>query len=119
MEKIIKKAENAYYARETAKAEMQELKRDAEKEQEEFEKEWNKLGKLIEKDKQVKDFIKTQEESKGGPAGAGAATGGGTEKSDPKTQKTENINELTNTEKILRKNTAQVGFGIAKEAASI
>ena len=28
-------------------------------------------------------------------------------------------NELTNTEKILRKNTAQVGFGIAKEAASI
>lgn len=43
---------------------MNDLKREAEKEQEEFEKEWNKLGQLIEKDKQVKDFIKTQEESK-------------------------------------------------------
>jgi hypothetical protein len=38
---------------------MNDLKKEAEKEQEEFEKEWNKLGKLIEKDKQVKDFIKT------------------------------------------------------------
>jgi hypothetical protein len=38
---------------------MNDLKKEAEKEQEEFEKEWNKLGQLIEKDKQVKDFIKT------------------------------------------------------------
>jgi len=43
---------------------MNDLKLEAEKEQEEFEKEWNKLGRLIEKDKQVKDFIKTQEEQK-------------------------------------------------------
>ena len=43
---------------------MNDLKKEAEKEQEEFEKEWNKLGKMIEKDKQVKDFIKTQEENK-------------------------------------------------------
>jgi hypothetical protein len=68
MMKIIDKAEKAYFARETAKSEMQELKKEAEKEQEEFEAEWNKLGKLIEKDKQVKDFIKTQEETKAGPA---------------------------------------------------
>ena len=30
---------------------MNNLKKDAEKEQEEFEKEWSKLGELIEKDK--------------------------------------------------------------------
>lgn len=30
---------------------MNDLKKEAEKEQEEFEREWNKLGKLIEKDK--------------------------------------------------------------------
>jgi chromosome segregation ATPase len=66
MMKIIDKAEKAYFARETAKQEMTELKKEAEKEQEEFEAEWNKLGKLIEKDKQVKDFIKTQEETKTG-----------------------------------------------------
>lgn len=43
---------------------MVELKKQAEREQEQFEKEWNRLGEMIEKDKQVKDFIKTQEESK-------------------------------------------------------
>ena len=43
---------------------MVELKKQAEREQEQFEKEWNRLGVMIEKDKQVKDFIKTQEESK-------------------------------------------------------
>jgi hypothetical protein len=64
MMKIIERAERAYMQREAAKKEMNDLKKEAEREQEEFEKEWNKLGKLIEKDKQVKDFIKTQEESK-------------------------------------------------------
>jgi len=64
MMSIIERAEKAYMARETAKKEMNDLKKEAEREQEEFEREWNKLGKLIEKDKQVKDFIKTQEESK-------------------------------------------------------
>ncbi len=43
---------------------MNDLKKEAEKEQEEFEKEWKELGELIEKDKKVKDFIKTQEDMK-------------------------------------------------------
>lgn len=64
MMQIIQKAESAYEEREQAKQDMNDLKLEAEKEQEEFEKEWNKLGRLIEKDKQVKDFIKTQEEQK-------------------------------------------------------
>lgn len=52
---------------------MNELKKEAEKEQKEFEEEWNRLGKLIEKDKQVKDFIKTQEESKAASQAIGNA----------------------------------------------
>jgi hypothetical protein len=58
MMEIIAKAEKAYLDREQAKKEMNSLKLEAEREQEEFEKEWNRLGRLIEKDKQVKDYIK-------------------------------------------------------------
>lgn len=89
MKRIIEKAEKAYEQREQAKAEMNNLKKEAEKEQEEFEKEWNKLGKLIEKDKQVKDFLKNQEDTKAGQSHMDKTA-------DPKSQRQDNLNELTN-----------------------
>ena len=64
MMKIIERAEMAYIEREKAKKDMNDLKKEAQKEQEEFVKEWEQLGQLIEKDKLVKEFIKTQEENK-------------------------------------------------------
>ncbi len=106
--------------REAAKKEMNDLKKEAEKEQEEFEKEWNRLGKLIEKDKQVKDFIKTQEEAKAAQAaGHSAAAADTRQASDLKLQKQDNLNELTNTEKSLKKQVAQTGWGIARDTANI
>lgn len=104
MKEIIDKAEKAYKAREQAKAQMQELKKDAEREQDEFQNEWNKLGKLIEKDKQVKDFIQTQEEKK---------------VSQPKGKPTENVNEIQNTEKTLTHTCVQAGFQIARQTSNI
>lgn len=64
MQKIIEQAEQAYKSRETAKKEMKMLKGTAQKEQEEFQVEWNKLGELIEDDKQNKDFINLQQNAK-------------------------------------------------------
>lgn len=63
MRQIIEKADKAYKEREKAKAEMETLKKEAEQEQEEFQREWNKLEKLIEQDKQVKNFIKTKNQN--------------------------------------------------------
>lgn len=132
MMRIIERAEKAYMQREQAKREMNELKREAEKEQEEFEKEWNKLGQLIEKDKQVKDFIKTQEDNNKAHTNAAGNTllhsvAGGAHGSsnmegtrgDLKSQRQENLNELTNTEKSLKKQVAQTGWAIARDTANI
>lgn len=102
---------------------MNDLKKDAEKEQEEFEKEWNKLGKLIEKDKQVKDFIKTQEETKAQQTLAGqthSVSVAGEKNQETKImQRQDNLNELTNTEKSLKKQVAQAGWSIARDTANI
>ncbi|CDW83010.1 UNKNOWN [Stylonychia lemnae] len=119
MMKIIERAEKAYMQREQAKKEMNDLKKEAEKEQEEFEKEWNKLGQLIEKDKQVKDFIKTQEESKAALQGTINHNNTLGDNKDLKSQRQENLNELTNTEKTLKKQVAQTGWGIARDTANI
>jgi len=108
MLKIIEKADTAYKQRELAKKEMKELKEQAEKEQEQFEREWNELSQVIERDKQVKGFIKAQEESK-------AAQG----QSELKSQRQDNLNELTNTEKSLKKQVAQTGWNIARDTANI
>ena len=62
MVKIIEQAETAYHAREAAKQEMIALKKNSEEEQKQFDEEWRKLSKLIEDDKQKKDFLKQDEE---------------------------------------------------------
>jgi len=41
---------------------MNKLKQDAGNEQEKFEQEWKELGRLIEQDRKIKDFIKEQDD---------------------------------------------------------
>jgi coiled-coil domain-containing protein 63/114 len=57
MQHIITEAEEAYNAREQAKVNMETLKKEAEKEQFEFQLEWAKLEKIIEKDKQANSQV--------------------------------------------------------------
>merc|ERR1740138_498716 len=79
MANIIEQANAAYEARDSAQAQMAALKQQADKEHAEFEKEWRELGKLIENDKKMKEFMRQKvrnraEENR-------AETGGATSKS--------------------------------------
>merc|ERR1712178_172478 len=58
MAHIIEQANAAYEARDQAQAQMAALKQQADKEHAEFEKEWRELGKLIENDKKMKEFMR-------------------------------------------------------------
>merc|ERR1712039_33342 len=60
MANIIEQANAAYEARDSAQAQMANLKVQADKEHVEFEKEWKELGKLIENDKRLKEFMRTK-----------------------------------------------------------
>merc|ERR1719221_413866 len=57
MANIIEQANAAYEARDSAQAQMASLKQQADKEHAEFEKEWRELGRLIENDKRMKEFM--------------------------------------------------------------
>jgi chromosome segregation ATPase len=68
---IIEQANAAYEARDSAQAQMASLKQQADKEHAEFEKEWRELGRLIENDKRMKEFMRTKsrtKDDKGQPA---------------------------------------------------
>merc|ERR1719262_2030879 len=58
MANIIEQANAAYEARDSAQAQMAALKQQADKEHQEFEKEWKELGRLIENDKKMKEFMR-------------------------------------------------------------
>merc|ERR1712057_28272 len=58
MANIIEQANAAYEARDSAQAQMAALKQQADKEHAEFEKEWKELGRLIENDKKMKEFMR-------------------------------------------------------------
>merc|ERR1711977_545932 len=58
MANIIEQANAAYEARDSAQAQMAALKQQADKEHAEFEKEWTELGRLIENDKKMKEFMR-------------------------------------------------------------
>jgi len=60
MASIIEQANAAYEARDSAQAQMASLKQQADKEHAEFEKEWRELGRLIENDKRMKEFMRTK-----------------------------------------------------------
>lgn len=64
MANIIDQANSAYEARDSAQAQMASLKQQADKEHAEFEREWKELGKLIEHDKRMKEFMKTKLKNK-------------------------------------------------------
>lgn len=61
MANIIEQANAAYEARDSAQAQMAALKQQADKEHCEFEKEWRELGRLIENDKKMKEFMRQKE----------------------------------------------------------
>eukprot|EP00931_Biecheleriopsis_adriatica_P048461 TRINITY_DN2799_c0_g2_i1.p1 TRINITY_DN2799_c0_g2~~TRINITY_DN2799_c0_g2_i1.p1 ORF type:complete len:563 (-),score=173.19 TRINITY_DN2799_c0_g2_i1:141-1775(-) len=60
MASIIDQANHAYEARDSAQVQMASLKQQADKEHAEFEKEWRELGRLIENDKRMKEFMRTK-----------------------------------------------------------
>merc|ERR1711881_91018 len=60
MANIIEQANAAYEARDSAQAQMAALKQQADKEHVEFEKEWKELGRLIENDKRMKEFMRAK-----------------------------------------------------------
>eukprot|EP00930_Biecheleria_cincta_P046534 TRINITY_DN3209_c0_g1_i1.p1 TRINITY_DN3209_c0_g1~~TRINITY_DN3209_c0_g1_i1.p1 ORF type:complete len:537 (+),score=170.29 TRINITY_DN3209_c0_g1_i1:36-1646(+) len=64
MANIIEQANAAYEARDSAQAQMASLKQQADKEHAEFEKEWRELGKLIESDKRMKEFMRNKAANK-------------------------------------------------------
>jgi len=63
MANIIEQANAAYEARDSAQSQMASLKQQADKEHAEFEKEWKELGRLIENDKRMKDFMRGKPQS--------------------------------------------------------
>jgi len=66
MANIIEQANAAYEARDSAQAQMASLKQQADKEHAEFEKEWRELGRLIESDKRMKEFMRNKAANKEG-----------------------------------------------------
>merc|ERR1712203_841621 len=64
MANIIEQANAAYEARDAAQAQMTSLKQQADKEHQEFEKEWKELGRLIENDKKMKEFMRQKERNR-------------------------------------------------------
>merc|ERR1719337_761524 len=70
MANIIEQANAAYEARDSAQAQMAALKQQADKEHIEFEKEWRELGRLVENDKKMKEFMRQKERNRADEAQA-------------------------------------------------
>mmetsp|Transcript_40574 Transcript_40574/g.85821 ORF Transcript_40574/g.85821 Transcript_40574/m.85821 type:complete len:546 (-) Transcript_40574:85-1722(-) len=64
MANIIEQANAAYEARDQAQQQMAALKQQADKEHQEFEREWKELGRLIENDKKMKEFMRQRERAR-------------------------------------------------------
>mmetsp|Transcript_28818 Transcript_28818/g.35017 ORF Transcript_28818/g.35017 Transcript_28818/m.35017 type:complete len:526 (-) Transcript_28818:1065-2642(-) len=64
MAHIIEVSNKAYEARDAAVNEMARLKAQADKEQAAFEAEWRELGRLIEHDRKMRDFVKHRSKEK-------------------------------------------------------
>ena len=99
MARIIEISNKAYEARDAAQSEMAALKSQADKEQEDFEREWKELGKMIEQDRKMKDFMKKERE---------------------KLSQQEHRGDMTvEQEQSLKKKVLRGNWGIAKDKASI
>merc|ERR1719506_346550 len=98
MANIIEQANAAYEARDSAQAQMAALKQQADKEHQEFEKEWKELGRLIENDKKMKEFMRQRHRQQG----------------------SEQRGDLTqDQEDKMKKKVTASAWGIAKDKASI
>jgi aspartate oxidase len=87
--------------REAAKKRMEELRKKAENEQEEFKRDWQELTNIIEKDKRIKEFVQKE----------------GAEK-----KRREELGETedgTETENDLLKRVAKSAWGVVRDKASI
>ena len=103
MANIIEQANAAYEARDAAQAQMASLKQQADKEHAEFEKEWKELGRLIENDKKMKEFMRQKERHRALEEGAAKAAKGG------------HKGELTgDEEKEMKKKVTKGAWGVAK-----
>ena len=109
MDDIIEKAKDAYTEREGAKQKIDALRLEAEEEAKQFKEQQEALEEEIQKQTQTRDFIKAQEESKGDSSSKSKGKG------EAEQNKLDNLNELFNTEKLLRKKTCDKAFEIAKE----
>jgi chromosome segregation ATPase len=99
MARIIEISNKAYEARDAAQGEMAALKSQADKEQDDFEREWKELGKMIEQDRKMKDFMKKERE---------------------KLSQQEHRGDMTvEQEQSLKKKVLRGNWGIAKDKASI
>jgi len=99
MARIIEISNKAYEARDAAQSEMSALKSQADKEQQDFEQEWKELGKMIEQDRKMKDFMKKERE---------------------KLSQQEHRGDMTvEQEQSLKKKVLRGNWGIAKDKASI
>jgi chromosome segregation ATPase len=74
---LIEEANLAYESRDQAQAEIAQLRASSEKERAAFETEWKELGKLIEKDKKIRDFMKLKERERASNDPGEKAKGGG------------------------------------------
>jgi len=98
MASIIEQANAAYEARDSAQAQMAALKQQADKEHQEFEKEWKELGRLIENDKKMKEFMRQRH----------------------KQQEIEQRGDLNQQqEEAMKKKVTKNAWGIAKDKAAI
>merc|ERR1719386_152079 len=98
MANIIEQANAAYEARDSAQAQMAALKQQADKEHQEFEKEWKELGRLIENDKKMKEFMRQRH----------------------KQQEIDTRGDMTaKEEEAMKKKVTKNAWGIAKDKAAI
>ena len=131
MARIIEISNKAYEARDAAQQEMAALKHQADKEQVEFEKEWKELGKMIEQDRKMKDFMKKEREklslqARAAPPAAALPTAPSLSlphthsPSPPPPSAQEHRGEMSiEDEQKLKKKVLKGNWGIAKDKASI
>ena len=64
MANIIEAANAAYEDRDRAQKSLEDLKKQAEKEEQEFEREWRELNNVLEKDKKMKELIRMKQQER-------------------------------------------------------
>ena len=77
MAAIIEDSKNAYQVRDKSSSEMQALRQQAKRDQEEFDREWERLGKIMEEDRQLRESMAQVVKEGTGPMAQGGGSGAG------------------------------------------